>query len=59
MKPMPRAVQWVGELPGCVRILDQTLLPGQIEYRDCHTVEEVWEACAGRRRSASRRRSGR
>jgi methylthioribose-1-phosphate isomerase len=27
-----------------VRLIDQTLLPTQVEYRDCRTVEEVWEA---------------
>src|SRR5437899_9199451 len=44
MKPLPRTVQWIGDLPGHVRLLDQTLLPTQVEYRDCRTVEEVWEA---------------
>jgi methylthioribose-1-phosphate isomerase len=44
MKPLPRTVQWVGALPGHVRLLDQTLLPTQVAYRDCHTVEAVWEA---------------
>jgi len=24
--------------------LDQTLLPTRLEYRDCRTVEDVWEA---------------
>jgi methylthioribose-1-phosphate isomerase len=44
MNPLPRTVQWVGELPGHVRLIDQTLLPTQVAYRDCRTVEEVWEA---------------
>ena len=44
MKALPRTVQWVGDLPGHVRLIDQTLLPTQVEYRDCRTVEEVWEA---------------
>jgi methylthioribose-1-phosphate isomerase len=44
MKPLPRTVQWIGDLPGHVRLLDQTLLPTQVVYRDCRTVEEVWEA---------------
>lgn len=42
--PPPRTIEWVGELPGHVRLLDQTLLPTRLEYRDCHSVEEVWEA---------------
>src|SRR6266542_5165046 len=44
MKPLPRTVEWIGDLPGHVRLIDQTLLPTQVEFRDCHTVEEVWEA---------------
>jgi len=44
MKPLPRTVEWIGDLPGHVRLIDQTLLPTQVEFRDCRTVEEVWEA---------------
>jgi methylthioribose-1-phosphate isomerase len=29
---------------GHVCLLDQTLLPTQVLYRDCHNVEEIWEA---------------
>lgn len=44
MNSLPRTIEWVGDLPGHVRIIDQTLLPTNLEYRDCHTVEQVWEA---------------
>ena len=44
MNPLPRTVQWIGDLPGHVRLIDQTLLPTQVAYCDCQTVEEVWEA---------------
>ena len=44
MNPLPRTVQWIGAVPGHVRLIDQTLLPIEVEYRDCRTVEEVWEA---------------
>src|ERR1700758_5009474 len=40
----PKAAAWVGDIDGFVRLLDQTLLPTQIQYRDCRTVEEIWEA---------------
>ena len=40
----PRTIAWVGDTYGFVRLLDQTLLPTEVQYRDCHTVEEVWEA---------------
>jgi methylthioribose-1-phosphate isomerase len=40
----PRTIAWVGDVDGFVRLIDQTLLPTRLEYRDCHTVEEVWEA---------------
>jgi methylthioribose-1-phosphate isomerase len=37
-------IEWVGDLDGYVRLLDQTALPGHVEYRECRTVEEIWEA---------------
>jgi methylthioribose-1-phosphate isomerase len=40
----PRTIQWIGALDGFVRLLDQTLLPSQVVYRDCRSVEDVWEA---------------
>ncbi|MBY0526270.1 MAG: S-methyl-5-thioribose-1-phosphate isomerase [Gemmataceae bacterium] len=40
----PRTIQWVGDIDGFVRLIDQTLLPTRLEYRDCRTVEEIWEA---------------
>lgn len=39
-----RTIAWIGESDGFVRLIDQTLLPTRLEYRDCHTVEEIWEA---------------
>src|SRR5205823_2128580 len=40
----PRTIEWVGGPGGFVRLLDQTLLPATVAYRDCRTAEEVWEA---------------
>jgi methylthioribose-1-phosphate isomerase len=40
----PRTIAWVGDIDGHVRLIDQTLLPTRLEYRDCRTIEEVWEA---------------
>src|SRR3954465_7692817 len=40
----PRTIEWVGNLDGFVRLIDQTLLPTTQAYRDCRTVEDVWEA---------------
>ena len=41
----PRTIAWVGgDVNGHIRLIDQTLLPGQLEYRECRTVEDVWEA---------------
>ncbi len=39
-----RTLAWIGDSDGFVRLLDQTQLPTQLAYRDCHTVEEIWEA---------------
>jgi methylthioribose-1-phosphate isomerase len=40
----PRTIEWIGGIDGFCRIIDQTLLPTRLEYRDCRTAEEVWEA---------------
>jgi methylthioribose-1-phosphate isomerase len=42
--PPPRTIEWIGDADGFVRLIDQTRLPTELTYRDCHTVEEVWEA---------------
>ena len=39
-----RPVRWVGGADGFVRILDQTQLPTEVVFRDCRTVDDVWEA---------------
>lgn len=40
----PQAVQWLGEADGHLRLIDQTLLPGELRTLDCRHVETVWEA---------------
>lgn len=40
----PLSVEWLGDSSGCVRLLDQTRLPGEVTYLDCRDVETVWEA---------------
>jgi len=38
-------LRWVGDLQGgCCRMIDQTLLPGQLVELECRTQEQVWEA---------------
>lgn len=41
---LPRTLAWSGGADGVLRLLDQTLLPRQVETRACHTVEDVWKA---------------
>ncbi len=38
---IPRTLEWIGELPGVLRLLDQTRLPTEVCYRDCETVDEL------------------
>jgi methylthioribose-1-phosphate isomerase len=41
----PKTLEWIGDAQsGFLRLIDQTLLPTRLEYRDCRTVDEVWEA---------------
>lgn len=44
MNTPPRTIEWIGDLPGLVRLIDQTMLPTELQFRDCHSVEEIWEA---------------
>jgi methylthioribose-1-phosphate isomerase len=39
-----KCIKWVGGPDGFVRVIDQTLLPTRFAFRDCRTVEDVWEA---------------
>ncbi len=39
-----RTLEWIGGIDGFLRLLDQTRLPTEILYRDCRSVEEIWEA---------------
>jgi methylthioribose-1-phosphate isomerase len=42
--PVP-VVQWVGDADtGCLRLLDQTLLPLETSFMDCRTAEQVHDA---------------
>src|SRR5438128_12420022 len=44
MKPSPRTIEWIGNTNGFVKLLDQTLLPTQVEYHCCHNDSDIWEA---------------
>src|SRR5580700_4582066 len=35
---------WIGGVGGSLRIIDQTLLPGELRQIDLVTAEQVWEA---------------
>lgn len=39
-----QAVEWVGQSDGHLRLIDQTKLPQALEFLDCTTVGQVWEA---------------
>jgi methylthioribose-1-phosphate isomerase len=44
MNDVPRTIEWIGGTDGFLRLIDQTRLPNEVVYRDCRTVEDVWEA---------------
>lgn len=44
MAPLRSAVAWVGDIDGCLQLVDQTLLPSEYRQLECRTVEAVWEA---------------
>jgi methylthioribose-1-phosphate isomerase len=39
-----QTVRWVGGLDGRMEIIDQTLLPTEVRFLHCRTIEQVWEA---------------
>jgi len=39
-----RSLSWQGATEGHLQLLDQTRLPGEVVYRDCITIEQVWQA---------------
>jgi len=41
---LPRTIQWVGGLDGAVELIDQTLLPTEVENRVCRDTEAIREA---------------
>lgn len=41
---IPRTLEWLGKLPGVLRLIDQTRLPAELVYRDCATVDELVDA---------------
>jgi methylthioribose-1-phosphate isomerase len=41
---LPPTLEWVGGSDGYLRLIDQTLLPGQLKLLDCRCAEAVWHA---------------
>ena len=44
VKLPPRSIEWIGGLDGCARLIDQTRLPGELTYLDCHDAETICDA---------------
>lgn len=44
-KPLPhKTIEWVGGIDGRVKLIDQTLLPGEVRIVTCGDIETLWEA---------------
>lgn len=41
---LPPTIEWVGDADGVLRLLDQTLLPHRVEFRECRAAADVWQA---------------
>ena len=41
---IPRTIEWIGELDGCVQIIDQTLLPQRLELLHISDVSSMFQA---------------
>ena len=40
----PQTLEWIGDEQGHLRLIDQTRLPAELVYLDCHDSETVFEA---------------
>ncbi len=40
----PAAVTWCGDAGGYLKLIDQTLLPGELAFADCRSTEQAWVA---------------
>src|SRR5262245_59923803 len=43
MNTAPRTIEWVGEMDGLVRLIDQTLLPTEFRTVECRDAESMWD----------------
>lgn len=43
-KSAPQTLRWSGDTAGHLILVDQTQLPIELNYLDCHDVESVWKA---------------
>jgi len=41
---LPETLRWVGGTDGCLELIDQRLLPGQLVYIKCADTQEVYDA---------------
>ncbi|MBN1347154.1 MAG: S-methyl-5-thioribose-1-phosphate isomerase [Phycisphaerae bacterium] len=41
---VPKTIEWIGDVDGHIRMIDQTLLPGELRMIDCRDLPTVWEA---------------
>ena len=41
---VPRTIEWLGGLDGCVRLIDQTRLPAELVMLECRDVRTMWDA---------------
>ncbi len=37
-------IEWIGDLDGYVKLIDQTALPTDVVFKECRTCGEMWEA---------------
>jgi methylthioribose-1-phosphate isomerase len=41
---VPQTLQWIGDAAGFLRLIDQTLLPNQLQFLDCRSTADTWNA---------------
>ena len=44
VQPVPRSIEWIGGIDGCVRMIDQTRLPSELVMLECRDAESLRKA---------------
>jgi len=42
--PIPKSIEWIGDLDGYALLIDQTYLPEELKMMECRDIQTMWNA---------------